>query len=177
MKLRSGFVVREIAGKTVVVVGGGNTAAADALLLSRIAKKVIIVHRRDALRATKIYHAPLMQAENVEFRWNSAVTQLLHGDRLTGVVLQDLQSGEVSELACDGIFVSIGRSPASRLFAKQLALDDSGYIIAGEDTKTSLPGVFAIGDVRTKQVRQIVTAVADGAIASHYAEMYLAENE
>ena len=164
-------------GKTVVVVGGGNTAAADALLLSRIAKKVIIVHRRDSLRATKIYHAPLMQAENVEFRWNSAVTQLLHGDRLTGVMLQDLQSGEVSELACDGIFVSIGRSPASRLFAKQLALDDSGYIIAGEDTKTSLPGVFAIGDVRTKQVRQIVTAVADGAVASHYAEMYLAENE
>ena len=163
-------------GKTVVVVGGGNTAAADALLLSRIAKKVIIVHRRDALRATKIYHAPLMQAENVEFRWNSAVTQLLHGDRLTGVMLQDLQSGEVSELACDGIFVCIGRSPASRLFAKQLALDDSGYIIAGEDTKTSLPGVFAIGDVRTKQVRQIVTAVADGAIASHYAEMYLAEH-
>ena len=163
-------------GKTVVVVGGGNTAAADALLLSRIAKKVIIVHRRDALRATKIYHAPLMQAENVEFRWNSAVTQLSHGDRLTGVVLQDLRSAEVSELACDGIFVSIGRSPASRLFAKQLALDDSGYIIAGEDTKTSLPGVFAIGDVRTKQVRQIVTAVADGAIASHYAEMYLAEH-
>ena len=163
-------------GKTVVVVGGGNTAAADALLLSRIAKKVIIVHRRDTLRATKIYHAPLMQAENVEFRWNSAVTQLLHGDRLTGVMLQDLQSGEVSELACDGIFVCIGRSPASRLFAKQLALDDSGYIIAGEDTKTSLPGVFAIGDVRTKQVRQIVTAVADGAIASHYAEMYLAEH-
>ena len=164
-------------GKTVVVVGGGNTAAADALLLSRIAKKVIIVHRRDALRATKIYHAPLMQAENVEFRWNSAVAQLLHGDRLTGVVLQDLRSAEVSELACDGIFVSIGRAPASQLFAKQLALDDSGYIIAGEDTKTSLPGVFAIGDVRTKQVRQIVTAVADGAIASHYAEMYLAENE
>ena len=164
-------------GKTVVVVGGGNTAAADALLLSRIAKKVIIVHRRDTLRATKIYHAPLMQAENVEFRWNSAVTQLLHGDRLTGVMLQNLQSGEVSELACDGIFVSIGRSPASRLFAKQLALDDSGYIIAGEDTKTNLPGVFAIGDVRTKQVRQIVTAVADGAVASHHAEMYLAENE
>ena len=164
-------------GKTVVVGGGGNTAAADALLLSRIAKKVIIVHRRDALRATKIYHAPLMQAENVEFRWNSAVEQLLHGDRLTGVVLQDLRSAEVSELACDGIFVSIGRAPASQLFAKQLALDDSGYIIAGEDTKTSLPGVFAIGDVRTKQVRQIVTAVADGAIASHYAEMYLAEQQ
>ena len=162
-------------GKTVVVVGGGNTAAADALLLSRIAKKVIIVHRRDTLRATKIYHAPLMQAENVEFRWNSAVAQLLHGDRLTGVMLQDLQSGEVSELACDGIFVSIGRSPASRLFAKQLALDDSGYIIAGEDTQTSIPGVYAVGDVRTKQLRQIVTAVADGAIASHHAEMYLAE--
>ena len=161
--------------KTVVVVGGGNTAAADALLLSRIAKKVIVVHRRDTLRATKIYHAPLMQAENVEFHWNSAVTQLLHGDKLTGVKLRNLQTGEEESIACDGLFVSIGRSPASRLFTDQLALDDSGYIIAGEDTQTSIPGVFAVGDVRTKQLRQIVTAVSDGAIASHHAEMYLAE--
>ena len=162
--------------KTVVVVGGGNTAAADALLLSRIAKKVIVVHRRDTLRATKIYHAPLMQAENVEFRWNSAVTELLHGDKLTGVKLRNLQTGEEESIACDGLFVSIGRSPASRLFANQLALDSAGYIVAGESTEASIPGVFAVGDVRTKQLRQIVTAVSDGAIASHHAEMYLAEN-
>ena len=161
--------------KTVVVVGGGNTAAADALLLSRIAKKVIVVHRRDTLRATKIYHAPLMQAENVEFHWNSAVTELLHGDKLTGVKLRNLQTGEEKSIACDGLFVSIGRSPASRLFADQLALDDAGYIVAGESTEASVPGVFAVGDVRTKQLRQIVTAVSDGAIASHHAEMYLAE--
>lgn len=162
--------------KTVVVVGGGNTAAADALLLSRITKKVIVVHRRDTLRATKIYHAPLMQAENVEFHWNSAVTELLHGDKLTGVKLRNLQTGEEESIACDGLFVSIGRSPASRLFANQLALDDAGYIVAGESTEASIPGVFAVGDVRTKQLRQIVTAVSDGAIASHHAEMYLAEN-
>ena len=162
--------------KTVVVVGGGNTAAADALLLSRIAKKVIVVHRRDTLRATKIYHAPLMQAENVEFHWNSAVTELLHGDKLTGVKLRNLQTGEEKSIACDGLFVSIGRSPASRLFADQLALDGAGYIVAGESTEASIPGVFAVGDVRTKQLRQIVTAVSDGAIASHHAEMYLAEN-
>ena len=161
--------------KTVVVVGGGNTAAADALLLSRIAKKVIVVHRRDTLRATKIYHAPLMQAENVEFHWNSAVTELLHGDKLTGVKLRNLQTGEEESIACDGLFVSIGRSPASRLFADQLALDSAGYIVAGESTEASIPGVFAVGDVRTKQLRQIVTAVSDGAIASHHAEMYLAE--
>ena len=162
--------------KTVVVVGGGNTAAADALLLSRIAKKVIVVHRRDTLRATKIYHAPLMQAENVEFHWNSAVTELLHGDKLTGVKLHNLQTGEEKSIACDGLFVSIGRSPASSLFADQLALDGAGYIVAGESTEASIPGVFAVGDVRTKQLRQIVTAVSDGAIASHHAEMYLAEN-
>lgn len=163
-------------GKTVVVVGGGNSAAADALLLSRIAKKVIVVHRRDTLRATKIYHAPLMAAPNVEFIWNSTVAELLHGKKLTGVKLHNLQTGAESVIDCDGIFVSIGRSPASGLFADQLTLDEAGYIVAGESTQTSLPGVFAIGDVRTKELRQVVTAVADGAIAVHHAEQYLAES-
>ena len=162
-------------GKTVVVVGGGNSAAADALLLSRIAKKVIVIHRRDTLRATKIYHAPLLTAPNVEFIWNSTVTQLLHSEKLTGVKVSDVHSGEESMIECDGIFVSIGRSPASKLFAGQLTLDDAGYILAGESTQTNLPGVFAIGDVRTKQLRQVVTAVADGAVAVHHAEQYLAE--
>ena len=162
-------------GKTVVVVGGGNTAAADALLLSRIAKKVILIHRRDALKATKIYHEPLQNAENVEFRWNSAVTELLHGDKITGVRVKDLISGAETEIACDGVFVSIGRVPATALVKGQLNLDESGYIVAGEDTKTNLPGVYAVGDVRSKAVRQIVTAVADGAIAVHMVEEFLSE--
>ena len=164
-------------GKTVVVVGGGNTAAADAMILSRIAKKVILVHRRDTLRATKIYHEPLMNAPNVEFCWNSTVSRLLQDGRVTGVVIRDVNTGEESEVECDGVFVSIGRSPATQLVEGQLNLDASGYIAADESTRTNLPGVFAVGDVRTKALRQVVTAVADGAMAAHYAEEYLAENE
>lgn len=160
-------------GKTVVVVGGGNSAAADALVLSRIAKKVILVHRRDTLRATKIYHEQLMQAQNVEFMWDSAVKEILHNGKVTGLKIQNLRSGEWTEVACDGIFVSVGRKPASELAAGQLALDEGGYIIAGETTATSIPGVYAVGDVRTKQLRQVVTAVADGAAAAHMAEEYL----
>ena len=161
-------------GKTVVVVGGGNSAAADALLLSRIAKKVIIVHRRDNLRATKIYHEPLMNAENVEFRWNSIVSELLYGDRLTGVRLKDVHTGEETELVADGVFVSVGRKPATELLADQIELDKGGYIAAGETTETNIPGVYAVGDVRTKLLRQVVTAVADGAMAVHMAEEYIA---
>lgn len=160
-------------GKTVAVVGGGNSAAADAALLSRICKKVIVIHRKDTLRATKIYHEPLFRAENVEFRWNSTVSGLLHDQKLTGLTLRDVVTGAKSQLACDGVFVSIGRTPASKLARDQLELDPAGYIVADESTRTSLPGVFAVGDVRTKALRQVVTAVADGATAAHYAEEYL----
>ena len=162
-------------GKTVVVVGGGNSAAADALLLSRICEKVIIVHRRDTLRATKIYHEPLLKAENVMFYWDSVVEELLHEELLTGVKIKNLKTGEKTVVSSDGIFVSIGRKPATELVKGQLALDPAGYIQADESTRTSLTGVFAVGDVRTKVVRQIVTATADGAVAAHYAEEYLAE--
>ena len=161
-------------GKTVVVVGGGNTAAADAMLLSRICEKVIVVHRRDTLRATKIYHQPLMDAKNVEFRWNSAVSRLEADGRLNGVVIKDVNTGEESVIPADGVFVSIGRKPATELVKGQLELDEGGYIIADESTRTNIPGVFAVGDVRTKVLRQVVTAVADGANAVHYAEEYLA---
>lgn len=164
-------------GRTVVVVGGGNSAAGDALALSRVAKKVILVHRRDSLRATKVYHEPLMRAENIEFRWNSAVTELLGGDRLTGVRLRGLRTGEETQLDCDGVFISVGRKPATELVQGQLELDRGGYIVADETTKTSLPGVYAVGDVRTKPLRQVVTAVADGAMAVHMAEEYLAGGE
>ena len=161
-------------GKTVVVVGGGNTAAADALQLSRICEKVIIVHRRDTLRATKVYHQPLLNAPNVEFYWNSTVSELIQNGRLTGVKVKNLISGEELSISADGLFVSIGRQPNSWLVKGQLELDEAGYIVADESTATSLPGVYAVGDVRTKNVRQIVTAAADGAIAAHYAEEHLA---
>lgn len=163
-------------GKTVVVVGGGNSAAAEALVLSRVAKKVILVHRRDVLRAEKAVASALNKAENVEFRWNSTVVELLHGEAVNGVRLRDVSSGEERVIDCDGVFISIGRKPSSDLAAGQLQLDDYGYVAADESTRTSIPGVFAVGDLRTKAVRQIVTAVADGAAASHYAEEFLTQD-
>lgn len=159
--------------KIVAVVGGGNSAAADAMLLSRVARKVYLIHRRDSLRASKVYHDPLMKAERVEFLWNTTVSGLIHTEKLTGVHLKNVQTGEESDLALDGLFISIGRAPETGLFAGQIALDDQGYIAADETTRTSLPGVFAVGDVRTKPMRQIVTAVGDGAVAALYAEEYL----
>lgn len=157
-------------GKTVVVVGGGNTAAADALLLSRLAKKVIVVHRRDTLRASRVYQKPLLEAENVEFYWNSQVQEIRAGE----LILRDVHTGEICRLSCDGVFVGIGRQPATWLVKDSLELDEQGYIRADETTATNIPGVFAVGDVRTKALRQIVTAVADGAASVHHAEEYLA---
>jgi thioredoxin reductase (NADPH) len=160
--------------KVVAVVGGGNSAVSDALYLSGLAKKVYLIHRRDELRATAIYKKPLMAAENVEFLWNNAVVEWQISDgKLTGAVLQNTESGERRSLALDGIFVSIGRMPATELFAGQIDLDAHGYVIADETTKTNLEGVYAIGDVRTKLLRQVVTAVGDGAVAAHMAEEYL----
>ncbi|MBQ3214523.1 MAG: thioredoxin-disulfide reductase [Oscillospiraceae bacterium] len=162
-------------GKTVAVVGGGNSAVADALQLSRVASRVILIHRRDSLRATKIYHEALNKAENIEILWNSAVVELLHEQKLTGVMVENLQTGHLEPLTCDGLFISIGRKPASELVAGQLTLDEGGYVVADDSTRTNIAGVYAVGDVRTKALRQIVTAVADGAAAVHYAEEYLAE--
>ena len=158
--------------KVVALVGGGNSAAAEALHLSRVAKKVILIHRRDTLRATKIYHEPLMAQDNIEFRWNSAVSELLGENRLSGIRVRDLRSGHEEELEVSALFVSIGRKPSTDLFADQLELED-GYIRADESTKTSIPGVYAVGDIRTKALRQIITAAADGANAAHAAEGYL----
>lgn len=159
-------------GKTVAVVGGGNSAAADALLLSKICQKVYVIHRRDTMRATKIYHEPLMKEKNIEFKWNSQVDKLLYDEKIKGVVLKN-KDGSTQEISLDGLFVSIGRNPATEMFREQLELDSSGYIVADESTKTNLPGVFAAGDVRTKAVRQIVTAAADGAVAAHFAEEFI----
>ena len=161
--------------KTVVVVGGGNSAAADALYLSRLAEKVYLVHRRDTLRATKIYHEPLMKAENVEFLWNSTVEEFITELRVRGVKIKDTVTGEVKDVMCDGVFVSIGRDPITEFLKGKVELDRNGYVIADETTKTNIEGVFAAGDVRTKALRQVVTAVADGAVAVHFAEEYLNE--
>ena len=163
--------------KIVMVVGGGNTAASDALYLSRLAAKVYLVHRRDTLRAIRIYHEPLMQADNVEFLWNSTVSgvECAQNGRVCAARVRN-KDGEGREVEIDGLFVSIGRRPVTDIFAGQLELDEGGYIVAGEDTHTSIPGVFAAGDVRTKTLRQVVTAASDGAVAAHYAEEYLSVN-
>jgi thioredoxin reductase (NADPH) len=160
-------------GKTVAVVGGGNSAAADVSLLSKLAKKVYLIHRRDTLRASKVYHAALENMENVEILWNSRVTELLGEDKLTGVQITDVVTGEIKAVELDGLFISIGRNPETGLFKDQLLLDEKGYVLADETTQTSLPGVFAVGDVRTKPVRQIVTACGDGAVAAQMAEQML----
>ncbi|MBR6754849.1 MAG: thioredoxin-disulfide reductase [Clostridia bacterium] len=159
--------------KTVVVVGGGNSAASDALYLSNIAKKVYLVHRRNTLRATKIYHEPLMKCENIEFLWDSAIASIIAENRVSGVEIKNLKTQKTENIDCDGLFVSIGRQPATEFLKGIIDLDEYGYIIADESTKTNISGVFAVGDVRQKALRQVVTAVSDGAVAVHFAEEYL----
>jgi thioredoxin reductase (NADPH) len=158
--------------KVVAVNGGGNSAVEDAIYLAKICKKVYLVHRRDKLRATPVYWDSLKK-NGVEIVWNSTVKGILGDSKVTGVELENVKTGATSELSVDGLFVAIGRKPESSLFAGQLDMDKAGYIIAGEDTKTSLPGVYAAGDVRTKAFRQIITAASDGANAVHSAEEIL----
>lgn len=162
--------------KTVAVVGGGNSAAADALYLSRLAKKVYLIHRRDTLRATKIYHKPLLDMGNVEFLWDSAVQEFVVDTKFSGVVIKNLKTQEIKNVSCDGLFVSIGRKPATEFLKGAVALDQNGYIIADENCETNIEGVFVAGDVRTKILRQVVTAVADGAVAANNAEEYITKN-
>lgn len=159
--------------KTVAVIGGGNSAVADALYLSRLVKKVYLIHRRDTLRAEKIYHEPLMKAENVEFLWDSTVSEFIADTRITGIKVRNVKTDAMKEISCDGVFISIGRSPATDFLKGKIQLDENGYIIADESTRTSEKGIFAAGDIRTKALRQVVTAAADGAVAAHYAEEYL----
>ena len=161
-------------GKTVAVIGGGNTAVGDALYLANLCERVYLIHRRDSFRAGKILTDALSVKENINLVLNSVPSEIIT-DGSFGLVVKN-RSGEEEKILCDGIFVSIGREPSTALFANQLQLDESGYIVAGEDTKTSLPGVFVAGDVRTKELRQVITAASDGAVAAHMAGEYLAEN-
>ncbi len=160
-------------GKTVAVVGGGNTAVADALYLSRICEKVYLIHRRDKLRAPQVQQQNLEKAGNVEFIWDSTVKELLSEQRLSGLIAENKHTLERRELRCDGVFVAVGQVPETGLFKGQVELDGSGYVVAGEDCRTSIPGVFAAGDLRAKPLRQIVTAASDGAVAATAAQEFL----
>lgn len=160
-------------GKTVAVVGGGNTAVADVLYLSRICEKVYLIHRRDTLRASKVYKEPLAGAPNVELVLNSNVTQLLQDGKITGVKVENKLTAEVREIACDGVFVAVGYLPATELYVGQIDMDESGFVLADETTRTNIDGVFAVGDLRRKHLRQVITAAADGATAAHFIEEYL----
>lgn len=162
-------------GKTVMVVGGGNTAVADAIYLSRLASRVILVHRRNALRATPVYHRQLAELENVEFVWNAMVREL-HGEdgKLAAAQIEHLADGSLETIPVDGVFVAVGTQPNTEFLAGALPLDEAGYIVADETCATVVPGVFAAGDVRAKTLRQVVTAVADGAVCAEQAASYVA---
>lgn len=152
--------------KTVAVVGGGDVAVEDAIFLARICKKVYLIHRRDSLRAAKVLQDSLLEQPNVEILWDSAVTAINGEDMVTGLTVKQVKTGEEKELPVNGIFIAVGIHPDTEICRDLVACEDSGYILAGEDTHTDVPGIFAAGDIRKKPLRQIITAVADGANAA-----------
>ena len=164
---------RLFSGKTTAVIGGGNSAVSAALTLARFCAKVYLIHRRSRLRASGSSMAQLRNTRNIQCVWNTQVEKILHERAVTGLSLRNTVDGTSSVLPCDGVFIAIGRIPNTALIAGQLELDAAGYIPADETTRTPLPGVFAVGDLRIKPLRQIVTAVSDGAVASKFAEEYL----
>ena len=159
--------------RTVVVVGGGNVAVEDAILLSRTCKKVYLVHRRDELRAEKILQESLFACKNVELIWDSIPLSIEGTDKVEALKIQNKKTQKESFIETDGVFIAVGIVPGTEKFKDLVKLDEAGYIVAGEDGITSEPGIFAAGDIRTKNLRQVVTAVADGANAVTSAQRYL----
>ena len=159
--------------RTVVVVGGGNVAVEDAILLSRTCKKVYLVHRRDELRAEKILQECLFACKNVELIWDSIPLSIEGTDKVEALKIRNKKTQEESFIETDGVFIAVGIVPGTEKFKDLVKLDEAGYIVAGEDGITSEPGIFAAGDIRTKNLRQVVTAVADGANAVVSAQRYL----
>ena len=160
-------------GRTVAVVGGGDAALEDAIFLARMCEKVYIVHRRDKLRGAKRLQERLQALENIEFVWNSETVAIEGNAQVEALRLRQTKTGEERRLDVDGVFIAVGLAPESELYAGQLELDEQGYIRADESGQTSVPGVFAAGDVRTKALRQILTAASDGANCVASAERYL----
>ena len=166
-----GFFYRD---REVVVVGGGDTAMEEAVFLTRFAKKVTVVHRRDSLRATPVLADRALTNKAISFKWDSAVTEIIaDASGVTGIRIRNLKTKEESELACDGVFIAIGHQPNTSLFAEQLEIDDSGYLLTKNGTETNIPGVFAAGDVQDNQFRQAVTAAGTGCMAAIQAERFL----
>ena len=163
--------------RTAVVVGGGNAAAEDAVFLSGLCKKVYLVHRRDELRADKAIQEKVFGCENIEMVWESIPLEILGQDEVTGIKIRNVKTGEERELDTDGVFIAVGIVPNTTLVEDQLELDENGYICAGEEGITSAAGVFAAGDIRTKALRQVVTAVSDGANAVASVQKYLWRTE
>ena len=161
-------------GKTVAVVGGGNTALEDALYLADLCEKVYLIHRRNAFRGEEASAERLKARENVEFVYNSQVTKLLREKRLTGIEVTN-KDGSVRTLDVNGLFIAVGRIPENQNFASLITLDETGYVLAGEDCRTNVPGIYVAGDNRKKEVRQLVTATADGAVAATAAVHYINE--
>lgn len=163
--------------KTVAVVGGGDVALEDAIFLARGCEKVYLIHRRDALRGAAVLQKRVMEAENIEIVWDTVVEKIEGTNRVEQIALRNVRTGETAELPVQGIFIAVGIEPNSSSFEGFVEMDRQGYIVAGEDGKTSVEGVFAAGDVRTKMLRQIITAAADGANSITSVERYLAENQ
>lgn len=162
--------------KRAVVIGGGNIAVEDAIFLAKICEKVYVVHRRDEFRADRILQDSLRSCENVEIIWDSVAVEIQGAEQVTGVKLSNVKTGQETVIHTDGVFIAVGIIPNTQWLGELVPLDETGYIIAGEEGITGTPGIFAAGDVRTKMLRQVVTAVADGANAVVSAQKYLIEN-
>ncbi|MDD6274079.1 MAG: thioredoxin-disulfide reductase [Clostridiaceae bacterium] len=160
-------------GRTVCVIGGGNTALEDALYLSRICKKVYLIYRRAELRVHSVEADEVRAKENIELIFSSVPARIFGETRVEGIELRRTDGGENNQLAVDAVFVAVGLEPENAAFADCIALDEGGYILAGEDCATNVPGVYAAGDTRTKRLRQIITAASDGAVAATAATEYI----
>ena len=162
-------------GKRVVVAGGGDSAIAEGIFLTKFAAEVFVIHRRDQLRATKIYQERAFANSKIRFVWDSVVEEILGEQTVTGVQVRNVKTGETSVIEADGVFVYIGMDPGTELFADQIELNEAGYVITDRHQRTNVPGVFAAGDVQDPHYRQIVIAAGTGAIAAMEAERFLAE--
>ncbi len=160
--------------KDVVVVGGGDTAIQEALFLTHFARKVTVVHRRDRLRAADILQKRAAAQKKIEYVWKANLAEIVGKELVTAVKLKDVESGKISELSAEGVFIFVGRLPQTEIFRNVLKLDSAGYIITDDNMHTSAAGIFAAGDCRAKQFRQVVTAAGDGANTIYSAELYIA---
>lgn len=158
--------------KVTAVIGGGDVAVEDAIFLSRICKKVYVIHRRDEFRAAKSYTTKLMEKENIEVIWDSVVEEIRGDEFVNGINIKNIKTEDSKSLEVDGVFIAVGNIPNSAVYEGVLEMDGSGYIVADENCETNIPGVFAAGDIRTKELRQIITAASDGANAITGVERY-----